>query len=123
MKNHDVEVVAADDVGLHFAGFTQANHGETNGGKIADGAEGFDAGAQILDFGNGERGVALIGSRGAQADVDQAVLVTIDERLEEHAAHQGKDGGMGTDAQCQRQNDCEGSPLARERSGTRCPHR
>ncbi len=54
MEAYYVEVVAADDAGLDLARFTQADHGETEGGEIAERAQGFHAGAQILDFGDGK---------------------------------------------------------------------
>ncbi len=49
--------------------------------------------------------------------VDEAVFVAIDERAEEHTAHQGKDGGVGADAQRQRERNGDGKALgARQRA-------
>ena len=111
MKAHHVEIGAADDASLNFARLTQADHGEADGREIAERAQGFDAGAQILDFGHGERCVVVADARGALADVDQPVLVAIDERLEEHAAHQREDGGVGADAERQRQHHRDRKPF------------
>src|SRR5712672_1724725 len=89
VQTHDIEVVAADDAPLHFARLTEADHGETEGREIAELAQGFHAGAQVLDLGHGEGLIVVADARGALTDVDQAVLVAVDERLEEDAAHQG----------------------------------
>src|SRR5262249_48120316 len=40
-------------------------------------------------------------------DIDQAVLVAVDQRLEQDAAHQCENGGIGADAQSQRQDDSQ----------------
>src|SRR6266851_270647 len=106
-----VEVVAADDAGLDLAGFTQADHGGTEGGEVTERGQGFYAGAQVLDFGHGECHVFVADARGALADVDQPVLVAVDERLEQYAAHQREDGGVGADAQRQRQDHSDSKPL------------
>src|SRR6266403_865405 len=93
VEAHDFEEGAVDDASLNFARLTQANHGETDGRELAERAQRFNAGAQILDFGHGECCVVVASAQGALADVDQPVLVAVDERLEEHAAHQREDGG------------------------------
>ena len=43
--------------------------------------------------------------RGALADVDQAILVAVDERPQQHAADDAEDGGVGADAERQRDDD------------------
>ena len=82
--------------------------------KSPERAQGFNAGAQILDFGHGKRGVVVADARRALADVDQPVLVAVDERLEQHAAHQGEDGGVGANAQRQRQHHGDRQPFGVE---------
>ena len=104
MEAHNFEVVAADNARLNYARLTQTDHNELEGRELAECAQGFDAGAQILDFGNGERRVIVARTRSALADVDETVLVAVDERLEEHAAHQREDGGVGANAQRERQD-------------------
>ena len=52
---------------------------------------------EVLDFGDGEGRIFLADAGGALPDVDQPVLVSIDEWLEEHAPHEGKDGRVGPD--------------------------
>ncbi len=111
VETHDFEEGATDHASLHYARLTQADHGEFGGRKIAERAQGFNAGAQILDVGHGECCVFVAGTRGALADVDQPVLVAVDERLEEHAAHQREDGGVGADAKRQRQDHGNRKPL------------
>jgi hypothetical protein len=50
-------------------------------------------------------------------DVNEAILVAVDKRAEEHAADQAKDGGVGADAERQREHHGDGKPLgARERA-------
>jgi hypothetical protein len=124
LKAHDVEVGAADDASLNFARLTQADHGEPDGREIAERAQGSNAGAQILDFGHGERCVDVADARGALADVDQPVLVAINERFEEHAAHQREDGGVGADAERIHSSSCPQravapGPSSDSRSGDR----
>src|SRR5467141_4045763 len=67
VQAHDFEIVAADDARLNYARLAQADHGELEGRELAERAQGFDAAAQILDFGNGEVCVLVAGARGALA--------------------------------------------------------
>src|ERR1700741_2715804 len=99
MKAHHVEIRAVDYSGPNFAGLAEADHGETDGGELAERAEGLDAGAQVANSGNGKRGVLVADAKGALTDVDEPVFVTIDEGLEEDAAHECEDGSVGTDAE------------------------
>jgi hypothetical protein len=96
---------------LNYARLAQADHGELEGRELAEHAQGFNAGAQILDFGNGEICVLVAGAWGALADVDEPILVAVDERLEEYAAHQRENGGVCADAQGQRQDHGDRKPL------------
>ena len=41
----------------------------------------------------------------ALPDVDQPILVIVDERAQQHAPHDAEDGGVGADAERQRQDD------------------
>ena len=50
VETHDVEIRAADYAGADFPRLAQSDHGEADGGKIAERVEGFDARLQILDF-------------------------------------------------------------------------
>ena len=47
----------------------------------------------------------------ALADVDQPVLVAIGQGLEQHAPDHTEDGGVGADAERQRQYDRDGEPF------------
>jgi hypothetical protein len=55
--------------------------------------------AQVLNFRDGERRVVDADAARALADVDQPVLVVIGKRPQQHTAHQGENGGVGSDAQ------------------------
>jgi hypothetical protein len=104
VETHDFEVRAVGDASLNYARLAKADHGELDGRELAERAQGFNASTQILDFGHGERCVLISGAGGALADVNQPILVAVDERLEEHAAHQREDGRVGADSQRQRQD-------------------
>ena len=116
MKAHHVEIRAVDYSGLNFARLAEADHCETGGGELAERAEGLNAGAQIVDLGNGKRGVFVADAKRALPDVDQPVLVTIDEGLEEDAADECEDGGVGADAERQGKDHNDRKPAgAQER--------
>ncbi len=51
VQTHHFKVGTAHNSGAHFTGIPQADHGEPDGREIADLAEGFHTGAQILNFG------------------------------------------------------------------------
>src|SRR5262249_59102081 len=102
---------AADNATSNGARLTEANHREAHGGEIAERAQGFYAGLQVLDLGYGKRGVVVLDAGGALPDVDQPSLVAVDQRLEEDPAHQREDGGVGADAQGQREDHGERKPL------------
>ena len=77
--------------------------------------DGFDPAAQVLDFGDGKRGVLDSEAGRALTNVDEAFLVAIDERAEEDAADQGEDGGVGADPRASVRITVMVSPLARAR--------
>ena len=79
----NIEGASQCSASLNFARFAQADHGETDGGEIAERAQGFNVGAQVLDFGHGERCVVVADAQGALADVDQTVLVANSFNLRE----------------------------------------
>src|SRR6202008_1123029 len=108
VQAHDVEIGAADDAGANFTGFTQTDHGKADRGKVAEGADGLDAGAEILEFGNGEVDLAHAEAGCGLLNIDQGVLVAIDQRPEKDAADQGKDGRVGADAQREGEDHGEG---------------
>src|ERR1019366_3667190 len=99
LQSHYLEIRSADDAGTDFARLAETDHGEADGGEIAERTHGLDTGAQILDLRDGEIRVVDAEAARALANVDQAVLVAIDQRPQQHAAHQGEDGGVGADAQ------------------------
>ena len=75
-----------------------------------------NAAFEVLNFRDGEGGVGVAKAGGALPDVDESVLVAIDERLQEHATHERKDGGVGADAKGEREdNDRREPPGAAER--------
>src|SRR5262249_12301891 len=105
MQAHDLEVVAIHDAGFHFAGLAEADHGESNGGKVTEGAERLHAGFEINDFGDREPSVLDAEAHGALANVNKAVFVAIDEWSQKDSAHQAEDGGIGADTESEGQDN------------------
>ena len=114
-ETHHLEVRPADDAGADFARVAQSNHGEADGGEVAERGDGFDAGFQVVDLGDGEGRVLDADGLGALADVNEAVLVPVDEGLHEDAAHEGKDGGVGADAEGEGQDDGDRESLGADK--------
>ena len=67
--------------------------------------------AEVANLGDGEVGVLGADPLGALADVDQAILVAVDQRPQQHAADDAEDRGVGADAERERHDDGEGQPL------------
>ena len=110
MKAHHVEKRAADDAAANGTRLTEADHGEVHGREVAERAQGFHALAQVLELGHGKRRVVVADAAGALSDVDQPALVAIDERLEQHSAHQREDGRVRADAERQREHHGDRQP-------------
>src|SRR5882762_4737643 len=104
MEADHLKIGAVNDAGANFPGLAEADHGETDGGELAKRTERFDAYAQILNFRHGEGDFPWADAGSALADVNEALLVAINERPKEHAAHQAEDSGVGADAQRQREH-------------------
>jgi hypothetical protein len=62
-------------------------------------------------LGDREVGVLHANALGALANVDEPVWVAVDERPQQNAADDTEDGGVGADAEGQRENDGEGEAL------------
>ena len=110
MEAHHVEVGAAYHAALNFAGLAKADHGEADLREIAELLDGVHAGLNVLDLGDGEGGVVFAQARRALADVDEPVLVTIDEGLEQDAANESEDSRVGSDAERQGEDHYDGEP-------------
>src|SRR5258707_8901167 len=82
MKTHNLEIRTADNAPSNGTRLTEADHGEVHGGEVANRAQSFHAGAQILYLGHGKCRVFVADARSALSDIDQPVLVAVDERLE-----------------------------------------
>src|SRR5215471_15767044 len=118
MKAHHVEVRSTDYPGTKLAGLAEPEHGEANGGEVAEVTEALYARPQVLNFRHRPRAVFGADAGRALPDIYQPVLVTVDQWLEEHAAHQRENGGVGADAQRERHDHCDGQPFrAPERVG------
>src|SRR5713101_5431722 len=122
MEAHHVKIGAVNDAGANFPGLAEADHGESYGGELAEGAECFDACAQVLNFRHGEWDAPGADTRRALLDVNEAVLVAVDERLEEDAAHQAEDRRVRADSQGQREYHGERQPLGALQRTDREPH-
>src|SRR5580704_13414240 len=111
-QTHYVKVVAADDAAVNDARLAESDHRKVHLREIAEFADGADAALDILDFGHGERCVGAFEAGGALADVDEPVLVTVDERLEQHSSHEREDRGVRADTKRQREDHNGGEPFA-----------
>ena len=117
MEAHHVKIGAVNDAGANFPGLAEADHSETHGGELAEGAERFDASAQVLNFRHGEWDFPGADTRRALFNINEALLVAVDERPKQHAANQAEDGGVGADAECQREHHGDRKPFgSRERT-------
>ena len=105
---HHLEIGTADHAADHTARLTEADHRERYAGKFAVFGHRVHAAFEVAQFGDREGRVFLAQSGGALANVHQAILTAIDQRLEQHAAHQREDGRVRADAQRQRQDDNRG---------------
>ena len=115
MQSHHFEIRSADDAGLDFARLAQTDHGEADGGEVAELADGFDAARAVLRFPERKSWRSRRRCPGALPDVDEAVFIAIDERAQQHAAHQAENRGVGADAQRQREDDGDGETFLRKR--------
>ena len=109
---HYFKVVAADDATSNSARFTESDHGKAHRREIAELAHGVDAGFDVPDFGHGESCVVVSQAEGALADVHEPVLVTVDERLQQHSTHEREDGCVGPDAKRQGEDHNGREPFA-----------
>ena len=96
---------------LHDARLAEADHREIDRREVAEGADRRDARLEVSI--SGTENVVFVGAEAgrALADVDQAILAAIDERPQQHAAHDAEDRGVGADAERQRDHDGGGQPL------------
>src|SRR5262249_35343568 len=86
-------------------------HRKVDGREIPERCKGMSAGLEVLDFGHGERCVSVAGSECALPDVDQPIFITVDKWAKQNAPHEAKDGGVGTDAESEGNDDCKSEPL------------
>ena len=102
---HHVEVGPAHDARAHDARIPEAVHRERDRGEVAEGAHRFHACLEVVDLRDGERDVRRLKAGCALPDVDQAIFVTVRQRLEQDASNDAEDGGVRPDAQGQCQHD------------------
>ncbi len=107
-ESHHVEVRSADDTCADHARLAKTDHRETDGGKIAKCGQRLHACAEVLDFRDRKHRVLVPQAPRALADVDQAILVTVDERPQQHASDNAEDGGVGANTKRERDDDGDG---------------
>ena len=111
MQPHHIEIRSADHPRPDLTRLAKTDHGEADGGEITERAQRLDTLAQVLDLWHGERRVVHAGAMRRLADVDQPVLVAIDQRPQQYAAHQTEDRGISADAQRQREHHGDRKPF------------
>src|SRR6185437_5834760 len=111
VQAHNVKIIAADNAGLHFTRFAEANHCETDDREIAEFANTVYSRLQVLNLGYRKVRVLFPEARRALPDVDERAFVAIDERLEQYATNERENGGICANAQ--RQSDNYGNRQSR----------
>src|SRR5262245_50607915 len=101
---HHIEIGPVDHAAIDFARLTQSENGESDGREVTEFAQRFDTRLQVLNFRN--RPGTVFGPCAGRAlpDVNQLVFIAIDQRLDEHAANERENGGIGTNTKRQRDN-------------------
>ena len=114
MQTHHIEIAPVDHSAIDFARRAEPDEGEGDCGEIAKLAESLDPLLQVPNFRHRPSAVFLAHAWRALPDINQPVLVAIDQRLNEHAAHEREDGGVGADTQRQRHDHdrCKSRRLA-----------
>jgi hypothetical protein len=105
MESHHFEVRPADDTGADDARLAKADHRELDHREVTERRQRLHARLQVVDFRDGEVRVFDPGARSALPDVDQPVLVTVDQRPQQDATDDAEDGGVGADAERERDDD------------------
>ena len=114
-QSHHIEIRAADDAGPDLVRLAQSDHRERDHGEIANSRDRFEPGAELLNLRHRKRGVLDPDSRCALADVDEAVLVAVDERPQQHAADDAEDRRIRADAERERQDDGQREPFGAQK--------
>ena len=76
---------------------------------------------EVANLRDREVGVLRADAAGRLTDVDEAVLVAVGERPQQHAADDAENGGVGADAERERQDDGEGQSLDPDQGPRRVP--
>ena len=100
---HDLEERPVDDAGRHHTRLgAESDHREVSRGEIAERGNRPGARFEIGNLRHGEGEILGADARGALADVDQAIGVSIDQRNEQHGPHHAENRRVGPDAQSER---------------------
>src|SRR5438874_12436355 len=100
LRDWSSDVCSSDlDSGLNFARLAQAHHGHANGREIAKFADGMDAGFEVLDFRDGPVLFIHPDTFGGLLNIDEALLVIVDKRTKENAAHKAEDRRICADTE------------------------
>ena len=110
-KSHDVEVRPVDDSGAYPTRLAQADHGEVDGGELAEGGHRLDAVAEVLDLRYGENGILYANAERAVSNVDEAVFILVLERPQQNAPDDAEDRRVDADPECQGKHHCNGQTL------------
>src|SRR2546427_4739105 len=105
MQPHHVEIGTVDDAGTNDARLADADHRERNRGELPERAHRLHAAAEVGDLRHRERHVLDAVAGGALLDVNEAALVAVHERPEQHAAHEAEHRGICADPERERQDD------------------
>ncbi len=104
-QSHHLEVVAVDDSGGNLARRAEPHDGEVDRRNCAQIGDRLQPRTEVVDFGDGEGRVVDVDAGSALPQVDEAVFVSVGERTQQHGAHDAEDGGVGADAESERDGD------------------
>ncbi len=112
MQSHHVEIRPADHARPDLAGLAESDHGKPDGRKIAEGTERGHTRLEVQEFRHGEGGIFDSQPRGTLPDIDEPILIAVDQRTQQNAAHQAEDRRVGADSESQRHHHSGSQPLA-----------
>src|SRR5262245_20848636 len=101
-QSHHIEIRPVDYAAIDFARLAQPADREIDSREVTKFPQRLDPSLQVLNFQNRPRIVFGTCARRALPDINQPVFIAIDQGLDEHAPHEGENGGVGANAECQR---------------------
>src|SRR5512132_833509 len=109
-QTHHLEIGSIDHSADDFARLANADKRERYCREVAKLAQCLDPRLEIMNLRHRPGAVFLTLARCALPDIDQAGLVAVDQRLDEYAANERENGGIGADAKRERDDNDKREP-------------